>query len=128
MDLKEIKSEDLIFSDDKGRTSTQLVLDDYDWMNYVLTTKFITKEQGLLKVKFEYFGFLNSTMEVEQFLNEKTETVTYVYSTDIFQKYIIKFLEKHIASWSANKYAFNGEEEVIAFFNEVLAKGKINSK
>ena len=67
-------------------------------------------------------------MEVEQILNEKTETVTYVYSTDIFQKYIMKFMEKHIASWSDNKYAFNGEDEVIAFFNEVLEKGKINIK
>lgn len=128
MYLKEIKREDLIFSDDECRTSTQLVLDDYDWMNYVLTTKFRTKEQGILNVKFNYFGFLNSTMEVEQILNEKTETVTYVYSTDIFQKYIMKFMEKHISSWSDNKYAFNGEEEVIAFFNEVLEKGKINSK
>ena len=128
MYLKEIKSEDLIFSDDECRTSTQLVLDDYDWMDYVLTTKFRTKEQGILNVKFNYFGFLNSTMEVEQILNEKTETVTYVYSTDIFQKYIMKFMEKHIASWSENKYAFNGEDEVIAFFNEVLEKGKINIK
>ena len=35
---------------------------------------------------------------------------------------MIKFLEKHIRYWN-EKYAFNGEEEVIDFFNEVLDKG-----
>lgn len=35
---------------------------------------------------------------------------------------MIKFLEKHIRYWN-EEYAFNGEEEVIDFFNEVLDKG-----
>ena len=52
------------------------------------------------------------------------QEITYEYPTDIFSKNLIKFLKKHIRSWS-DKYAFNGEEEVIDFFNEVLDKGTI---
>ena len=65
--------------------------------------------------------------EVEQALNDKTETVIYEYPTDIFQKHIVKFMEKHIRYWN-EKYAFNGEEEVIEFFNEVIDKGTIREK
>ena len=43
----------------------------------------------------------------------------------IYRKYLIRFLEKHIKFWD-EKYAFNGEEEVIDFFNEVIEKGKIH--
>ena len=126
MKLKEIKSEDLIFSNDieDDRTNTYLNLYDYDWMDYILTFFFNTEYMGILNVKFNYFGMTTSTMEVEQTLNGITEKVTYEYSTDIFKKYIVKFLEKHISFWDS-KYAFNGEEEVIAFFNEVLKNGQI---
>ena len=57
--LHKIKSEDLIFSDDieDDRTNTYLTLNDYDWMNYTLSTRFRTKDMGLLNVKFEYVGF-----------------------------------------------------------------------
>lgn len=126
MNLKEIKSEDLIFSNDIGddRTNTYLNLDDYDWMDYSLTTRFKTEDMGVLNVKFNYFGMITSTMEVEQTLNGTTEKVTYEYSTDIFKKYIVKFLEKHISFWDS-KYAFNGEECVIEFFNKALKNGKV---
>ena len=126
MNLKEIKSEDLIFSNEIGddRTNTYLNLDDYEWVDYSLTTRFKTEDMGVLNVKFNYFGMTTSSMEVEQTLNGITEKVTYEYSTDVFKKYIVKFLEKHISFWDS-KYAFNGEEEVIAFFNEVLKNGQI---
>ena len=126
MNLKEIKGEDLIFSNDieDDRTNTYLNLYDYDWMDYSLTTRFKTEDMGVLNVKFNYFGSVLSTMEVEQTLNGVTETVTYEYSTDIFKKYIVKFLQKHILVWDS-KYAFNGEEYVIEFFNEVIKNGKV---
>lgn len=126
MNLKKIKSEDLIFSNEieDDRTNTYLNLYDYDWMDYSLATRFKTEDMGVLNVKFIYFGMVTSAMEVEQVINGMTEKVTYEYSTDIFKKHIIKFLEKHIRFWN-EKYAFNGEEEVIEFFNDVLENGHV---
>ena len=128
MNLKKIQKEDLIFSGSIGddRTNTHLVLDDYDWMNYILTTRFNTKEMGEIEVRFEYFGATSSVMYVKQTYNNICERVVYEYPTDIFQKYIILFLTKHIASWD-EEYAFYGEDEVIDFFNTVLENGTIKS-
>lgn len=59
MNLKKIRSEDLIFSNEieDDRTNTYLTLNDYDWMNYNLSTRFKTEEMGVLDVEFEFFGF-----------------------------------------------------------------------
>ena len=121
MNLKKIRSEDLIFSNEieDDRTNTYLTLNDYDWMNYNLSTRFKTEEMGVLEVEFEFFGFSTSQMNVKQTLNGKVHEITYEYPTDIFSKNLIKFLEKHIRYWN-EEYAFNGEEEVIDFFNEVI--------
>lgn len=126
MYLEKIKSEDLLFTNDieDDRTNTYLNLADYDWMNYTLTTRFKTEKLGVLNVKFEYFGMVTSVMEVEQILNGTTESIIYEYPTEIFKRHIVKFLEKHISFWDS-KYAFNGEEEVIEFFNEVLDNGTV---
>ena len=126
MNLKKIRSEDLIFSNEieDDRTNTYLTLNDYDWMNYNLSTRFKTEEMGVLEVEFEYFGIVTSQMNVKQILNGKAYEITYEYPTDVFSKNLIKFLEKHIRHWN-KKYAFNGEEEVIDFFNEVLDKGTV---
>ena len=121
MNLKEIKSEDLIFSEEleDDRVNTFLSLDDYDWMNYELRTKFKTKEQGVLQVLFRYFGMNESLMEVHKTINNKTTLYKIEFPTSVFKKHIIIFLTNHIKSWDST-YAFNGEDEVIAFFNEVL--------
>lgn len=124
--LKEIRAEDLIFSNEieYDRTNTYLTLNDYDWMEYTLKTRFHTEEQGILNVEFDYFGFVFSTMKVTQLQNEKETIYDYSFPTDIFKKYLIQYLQKHIGSWD-EQYAFNGEEEVISFFNEVLQVGTI---
>jgi len=121
--LKSIDVKDLIFTNEleDDRTNTYLQLNDYDWMYYVLNTRFRTENQGLLEVKFEYFGTTISTMQVIQNFNENKERYIYKYDTEIFQKYISEFLTKHIATWNS-KYAFNGEDIVVAFYNEVLGK------
>lgn len=127
MKLQKINISDLIFSGsiEDDRTNTYLSLNDYDWMHYSLKTRFVTKEMGVLYVEFEYFGMTTSTMTVEQIIDEKKEIASYEYSSDIFKKYIIKFLEKHISQWD-DKYAFNGEEEVVAFFNDVVENGSFS--
>ncbi len=129
MKLSKIKSEDLIFNHEAGEdyTYTFLALNDYDWMDYSLVTYFNTKEQGALNVKFNYCGLVVSTMEVEQELNHNNEKIVYEYSTDIFQKHLIKYLEKHIRNWDSS-YGFDGEEEVISFFNDVIENGVLISK
>lgn len=124
MSLNKIRSKDLIFTNEieDDRTNTYLTLNDYDWMHYRLCARFKTEETGILDVEFEYFGMISSRMNVKQTLNGEVHEFTYEYPTDIFSKNLIRFLEKHIKSWG-EEYAFNGEEEVIDFFNEVIEKG-----
>ena len=126
MDLKKISSTDLLFSNEieDDRTNTYLSLDDYDWMNYHLKTRFRTEELGILKVDFSYFGFVKSTMTVEQTFLGETKEYVYSYPTDIFVKYLKSFLTKHMNSWD-DEYAFNGEDIVVAFYNEVLSVGTL---
>ncbi|MFR4368956.1 MAG: hypothetical protein ACLT4F_09265 [Clostridia bacterium] len=125
--LHKIKSEDLIFSDDieDDRTNTYLTLNDYDWMNYKLSTRFRTKDMVLLNIEFEYFGAITCFMNVTQQIDTKVKEFRYEYSVDIFKKHFIDFLKKHIASWDS-QYAFNGEEEVIDFYNDVLEHGTVS--
>lgn len=124
--LEAIKAEELIFSGniEDDRTNTCLTLDDYDWMSYKLATRFKTEKLGILDVEFEYFGFTTSSMKVTQTLNDVTRNYEYEYPTDIFQKHITIFMTNHIAAWN-DTYAFNGEDEVLAFYNEVITQGKI---
>lgn len=65
MNLNKIRSEDLIFSNEieDDRTNTYLTLNDYDWMNYNLSTRFRTEEMGVLEVEFEFCGFSTSQMK-----------------------------------------------------------------
>lgn len=81
MNLKKIRSEDLVFSNEieDDRTNTYLTLNDYDWMNYNLSTRFKTEEMGVLEIEFEYFGIVTSQMNVKQTLNGKVYEITYEY-------------------------------------------------
>ena len=67
----------------------------------------------------------NAYCGIFKFENEKL-VQTHDYFFDSIDN-IIKFLNKHIVSWG-NKYAFNGEEEVIEFFNDVIGNGTIKNK
>lgn len=126
MALSKIKAEDLIFSDEieDDRTNTFVQLNDYDWMDYTIRTRFKTAEQGTLDVCFEYCGCAISFMKVCQIRDGKKITYEYRYDTDLFKKYIIQFLSQHIDAWES-EYAFNGEDIVIAFFNEVIEEGTV---
>ena len=55
---------------------TTLVLDDYDWMHYTLSSRMPTKAYGDIRIEFEYLGFQACTMRVE------TKKKTYVYQFD----------------------------------------------
>ena len=126
MNLVEIKPEDLIFTNKcfEDRINTELRLRDNSWMDYQLTTAFNTKNQGKLDVVFEYYGTVASQMQVEQKLIGKTVKIIYEYPSDIFEKHITKFMTKHLAA-RKDTYAFNGEELVLDFFNDVIEKGHV---
>lgn len=127
--LKTIKADDLLFSNEieDDRTNTFVSLNDYDWMEYTIKTSFKTEELGILKIEFVYFGMTRCQMNVTQLFNKKVTEYTYEYDTSIFQKYLVEFLTNHINSWNS-QYAFNGEDEVIAFYNEVIKNGTITNK
>lgn len=95
---------------------TTVVLEDYDWMHYALSARMPTKAYGDMKIKFEYFGAVFSEMKVK---TEK-KTHTFKFGTQLFKEHIVKFLQNHIKSWD-NTYAFDGIEEVVNFYNAVLA-------
>ena len=124
--LEKIDAKELIFSDEIGddRVNTCLTLDDYDWMSYKLSTAFKTEKLGTLAIEFEYFGMTTSSMKVTQIHNDVTKNYEYEYPTDLFQKHIIAFMTKHMSAWN-DKYAFYGEDEVLAFYNEVIEQGKL---
>lgn len=124
--LEKIDAKELIFSGEieDDRVNTCLTLDDYDWMSYKLTTAFRTEKLGRLAVEFEYFGFTTSSMKVTQTHNDVTKNYEYEYPTSLFQKHITIFMTNHLAAWN-DTYAFNGEDEVLAFYNEVIEQGKI---
>lgn len=127
MQLDKIKKEDLMFSGvlEDTCTNTTLVLDDYDWMTYTLTTRFRTKKMGLLNVKFEYCGCTESFMSIQQIMpNNNDFKYNFRFPTEIFIQYLTKFMNAHVASWQ-KKYAFDGEEIVLEFYNEVLDKGNL---
>lgn len=124
MELGKIKANELIFSntiEDDG-INTYTTLNDYDWMSYSIKTRFHTKEYGILLVEFEFFGMVFSQMTVEQTINGEKFQIIYEYDSDIFIKYIKLFLKKHIESWDDLVYAFNGEDIVLEFYNEVIEK------
>jgi hypothetical protein len=124
--LKEINAKDLLFTNniEDDRTNTYLTLNDYDWMTYQLDTKFRTDEQGTLMVTFEYQGMTTATMVVTQTKNGEEKFYKYEYPTSLFEKHIKNFLIAHLASWD-EVYAFNGEDFVVDFYNEVLKVGTL---
>lgn len=126
MNLRKIEAGDLKFTGhlEDDRTNTYLELNDYDWMTYKLSTRFKTDKYGTLQVEFEYFGAVDSLMKVTQIINNVSDDFEFSYPTSIFIKHIKKFMTDHINSWD-DKYVFNGEKNVLDFYNEVIEVGTL---
>ena len=95
---------------------TNLILEDYDWMKYTLSSHMRTKAYGDIKIIFEYFGANYSTMKVGTTAKE----YEFEFDTDLFKEHIVKFMQKHIRHWE-DKYGFSGIEEIVNFYNAVLS-------
>lgn len=123
-ELKHIYTDDLTFENKplKDRINTKLTLQDTDWMNYVLQAVFRTKKQGVLKVKFEYSGVVDSEMRVIRIKGKRKRRYTYSFDSDIFEKYLVKFMTYHLEQWKKQE-VFYGGDIVIEFYNEILKKG-----
>ena len=119
IELGYIDKNDLIFENKplKDRINTKLTLLDTDWMTYELEASFRTKTQGELNVRF--CGVVEAEMYVKQVSNEIYREYTYFFSSDVFEKYILKFMTHHLEQWK-NKEVFYGGDIVLEFYNEVI--------
>lgn len=125
--LKNIEKADLIPCNPEEDGATHLTLDDYDWMNYTLTTIFNTSNQGKLAVVFEYYGCVDSSMTVTQVLDghpKITKEYQYRFSSKVFEQHLVQFMQAHVESWKS-QYAFCGEDIVLQFYNDVLNQGTL---
>ena len=107
------------YRDYREEMNTLLILDDADWMAYKLKTFFYTADYGNLDIIFHYYGSTTSEMRIIKDTDGKKYIHRIKYDTDIIEKNIIAFMEKHINNWKS-KYAFNGLDVAIAFYNDVL--------
>ena len=107
-ELKRIEVEDLIFENMplKDRINTKLTLLDTDWMTYTLEASFHVKAQGKLNIRFEYYGIQKSDLHVTQ-------------ESEIFEKYLSKFMYRHLKQWKSEK-VFYGGDIAVEFYNEVI--------
>lgn len=121
MIFTEIKAQDLSYTNTYGsdRLYSKLILTDTDWMNYKLITKFTTKKHGQFHIVFEFFGADFSIMNVKCIKRQKTCKSEYTFSTDIFQKYIVRYLSAQIAAWRSDD-VFYAEPIILDFYNQVI--------
>lgn len=123
--INRIVKEDLLYLDNEP--DTILTLHDCSEMSYKLESILSTKSQGKLKISFNYLGLAISEMRVTQIIedydDEETDTYEFEFDSEIFIKYYKEFLLNHINQWDTD-YAFNRENIIIAFFNEVLTSYK----
>ena len=128
-ELKCIDKNDLIFENKplKDRVNTKLTLLDTDWMSYELEASFRVKTQGELNVKFTYYGAAEAEMHVDQKNEGKSQEHKYFFSSDIFEKYILKFMALHLEQWK-NEEVFYGGDIMVEFYNEVLQLGEKHAR
>lgn len=121
MNFVEIKAQDLSYTNTYGndRLYSKLILADTDWMDYKLITKFNTKKYGRFHIVFEFFGADFSIMNAKCIKGQKSCKSEYTFSTDIFQKYIVRYLSAQIDAWR-NDNVFYAEPIILDFYNQVI--------
>lgn len=116
-----IDTAELLFTGnmEDDRTNCYVALDDYDWMMYTFKTSFKTLKYGLLQIYIEFAGSNWSYMDVTQKKDTAMRILRYRFNTEIFKKHIKSYLKKHIANWD-NLYAFDPEDEIVDFYNDII--------
>lgn len=121
--LEQVTENDLIFTNEieDDRVNTTLLLNDYDWASYTLSTRMKTKQNGELRVVWNYVLMATTMMYVEQVKDNEYYLHKIIINSNLFAKYLCKFMEQHMKQWeSENTYAFCGEDVIIEFFNECI--------
>jgi hypothetical protein len=52
---------------------------------------------------------------------------TYFFETEMFEEYVSRFMRKHLIQWK-NQEVFYGGDIVLAFYNDILKKGRMHKK
>ena len=114
--LPSLAHDDCTFTDYRDRIFTHLILMDYDWMHYRIQAEIPFDDNEVMLVEFLYIGSTDSYMTVQI----RDKSIQYTFSTDIFDTYFEKYLdkEKHAIR---DSLAFYGGEIVLEFYNEVIA-------
>ena len=130
--LKPISFDDLDFTGEieDDRINSTLCLKDYDWMSYTWDTRFPTKDNGTLAIRFEYLGSTYCSMGVKQYLpdyliglsNSYIKYYKVKFLSSVWDKYLNKELESRIKS-ADSAYAYNSGEILLDFYNQVLKEG-----
>ena len=114
--LPSLTHDNCTFTDYRDRIFTHLILMDYDWMHYRIQAEIPFDDNEVMLVEFLYIGSTDSYMTVQ--IQDKS--IQYTFSTDIFDTYFEKYLdkEKHTIR---DSLAFYGGEIILKFYNEVIA-------
>ena len=107
--------EEVEFNSDRDRIFTFLTMSDYDWMSYTLRGEIPLKGGRLMTVVFEYGGFVQSEMSVK--IGE--EEIRYEFPTEVFNKYLQKYLEAEIKGIHST-FAFYGGDLLLEFYEAVV--------
>ncbi len=122
--LNKVNPEELIFplDSDMDTVCTDILLSDYDWMQYIVSTKLTTEATGELKIVWKYCGMTSSNVYIIQVKDKTMKYYVGTIDTNLFEKHLVKLMTKHIKQWK-EPYAFSGEKEIIDFFNETIERG-----
>ena len=128
MKLSELSPADLLLQNRYGfdRIYTRLTLTDTDWMNYRLAALIPTRRFGRMHVQFEYFGAQFSEMTVKYRIRNHDIQDVYTFPSEIFERYILKFLHEQIRSWNQEN-AFYAGALILDFYNSVLRFSQENN-
>ena len=105
------------YTDDIPNIFTNLILMDYDWMDYRIQAEIPIEDNKSLVLEFRYNASVKSTMIV--MLEDKR--FCFYYDSDLFDMYYKKFLQDEIKAVEEHK-AFCGGTIIIAFYNDVMEK------
>ena len=115
---------------DDDRVCTDINLSDYGWMHYALSTRLCTRDNGEMKVVWEYSGMKESTVYIRQL----KDSVEHDYKLDVPSSIVMRGFTAFIKSWADKndpeknyEYAFNGMDEVLALWNETMNNCTLNA-
>ncbi len=117
--LRLLSDDDMDYTGEMDRIFTKLTLDDYDWIRYCLEVVFPLKDDPPLYAKFEYTGSLFCALTLSTFYDSDKQDIEIRFNSGIFEKYLSKYLETHLAS-RENPIAFYGGDIALELWNEVL--------